>query len=76
MCGTQHRLLDRDDILKISYSGRKAAVTQRTHLESLALEELESVICTLDNRHYVQNNFEYRLSLAILLSYVASPPPA
>ena len=74
-CGTQHRLLDRDDILKISCSVRRAGYPAYTSL-SLALEDLESKICTLDNRLYVHNNLslEYRLYLSILLSSVAASP--
>ena len=61
------KLLDRDDILKISYSGRRAGFQMYASL-SLALE---SEICTRDNRLYVQNDLslEYGSYLATLLSY-------
>ena len=71
MGGTQHRLLDRDDILKISYSVRKAGNPAYTSLSPLPWRTWRSEICTLSNRLYLQNNlyFEYRLCLAILLCY-------
>ena len=49
------KLLDRDDILSISYSVRRACFPVYTSL-SPALEYLEAKICTLGNRLYVQNN--------------------
>ena len=54
-CGTQHRLLDRDDILEINNSVRRAGYPAYTSL-GLALEDVKSETCTLGNWLYVQNN--------------------